>query len=128
MGNSVFSRDEIAYLYSLPAVERVTHGRITYSEQFKRECMRQYAMGESPAKVFREAGLGSELVGYKRIERCIARWKKRYPMDMFRGAAERRHRGDVVSDAAGAVGTSNTANAGCNCHGGGVMVQAFLRS
>ena len=31
--------------------------------------------GESPTKIFREAGLPPELVGYKRIERSVARWK-----------------------------------------------------
>ena len=29
MGNSAFSKDEIDYLYSLPAVVRVTKSRIT---------------------------------------------------------------------------------------------------
>ena len=32
--------------------------------------------GESPTVLFREAGLGPELIGEKRIERCMHRWRK----------------------------------------------------
>lgn len=38
--------------------------------------MERYAVGESPAGIFREAGLDPALIGYKRIERAIARWRK----------------------------------------------------
>ena len=38
-------------------------------------CTIRYLAGESPTKIFREAGLPPELVGYKRIERSVARWK-----------------------------------------------------
>ena len=37
--------------------------------------MRRYAEGGSPAAIFREAGLDPKIIGYKRVERCIARWK-----------------------------------------------------
>ena len=76
MERKKFTRKQAAYLRSLPAVERVVDGRVTYSESFKRHCMRRYAAGESPAVIFREAGLDSSVIGYKRIERCIARWRK----------------------------------------------------
>ncbi|WP_225433027.1 hypothetical protein [Bifidobacterium saimiriisciurei] len=75
MSVSEFTNDEITYLRSLRAVARVANGRIRYTEAFKRDCMRRYAAGESPAKIFRDAGLDSSLIGYKRIERCIARWR-----------------------------------------------------
>ena len=73
-----FSIREIGYLSKLPAVEHVTRGRIVYSEDFKIHCVRRYLAGESPARIFRRAGLDSSLIGYKRIERCIARWKSVY--------------------------------------------------
>ena len=43
--------------------------------------MCRYNAGESPAAIFREAGLDPKLIGYKRIERCIARWKKQEERD-----------------------------------------------
>lgn len=75
-GGGAFSPDEINYLKSLPAVSEATSTRITYSEAFKRLSLRRYMAGESPVKLFREAGMSPELIGYKRIERAFARWKK----------------------------------------------------
>lgn len=63
------------YLGSLDAVESVTQYRICYSKEFRDDCMRRYAEGGSPAAIFREAGLDPKIIGYKRVERCIARWK-----------------------------------------------------
>lgn len=74
-GGGVFSDEEIQLLRELPAVANVTHNRITYSDAFKQVCTIRYLAGESPTKIFREAGLPPELVGYKRIERSVARWK-----------------------------------------------------
>ena len=76
LGGGSFSAREVAYLQSLPAVERVTNKRIEYTEQFKHYVMQRYAAGDSPVAIFRSAGLDSALIGYKRIERCIARWKE----------------------------------------------------
>lgn len=70
-----FSDEEIQLLRGLPAVSNVTRDRITYSDTFRQVCTIRYLAGESPTKIFREAGLPPELVGYKRIERSVARWK-----------------------------------------------------
>lgn len=67
--------DELQMLRDLPAVANVSKGRITYSNAFKQVCVIRYLAGESPTKIFREAGLPPELIGYKRIERSVARWK-----------------------------------------------------
>lgn len=37
--------------------------------------MRRYLRGESARKIFRESGLDPEMIGNKRIERCVSRWK-----------------------------------------------------
>lgn len=37
--------------------------------------------GESPTYLFREAGLGPELIGEKRIERCMDRWRKKMQLE-----------------------------------------------
>ena len=67
--------DELQMLRDLPAVSNVSKDRITYSNAFKQVCVIRYLAGESPTKIFREAGLPPELIGYKRIERSVARWK-----------------------------------------------------
>ena len=67
--------EELQTLRDLPAVANVSKDRITYSNAFKQVCVIRYLAGESPTKIFREAGLPPELIGYKRIERSVARWK-----------------------------------------------------
>ena len=52
-----FSAEEVSYLKTLPAVADVTRKRITYTEEFKLDCVRRYSQGESPVKIFRDAGL-----------------------------------------------------------------------
>ena len=74
-GGGAFSDEEIQLLRGLPAVANVTRNRITYSDAFKQVCTIRYLAGESPTKIFREAGLPPDLVGYKRIERSVASWK-----------------------------------------------------
>ena len=37
--------------------------------------------GESPTYLFREAGLGPEFIGEKRIERCMDRWRKKMQLE-----------------------------------------------
>lgn len=67
----------INYLRALPAVSHIDarNGRIYYTDEFRAECVRRYRNGERPAKIFRDNGLGSEIIGAKRIERCMARWR-----------------------------------------------------
>lgn len=67
--------EELQMLRDLPAVANVSKDRITYSNAFKQVCVIRYLAEESPTKIFREAGLPPELIGYKRIERSVARWK-----------------------------------------------------
>lgn len=60
----------------LPAIDSVTESRITYSRQFQIDCMRRYLQGEKPTAIFTSAGLSPSVIGHKRIERNIARWKR----------------------------------------------------
>lgn len=60
--------DELQMLRDLPAVANVSKDRITYSNAFKQVCVIRYLAGESPTKIFREAGLPPELIGYNRTK------------------------------------------------------------
>lgn len=71
----MFDPETIAYLNALPAVRRASADRIEYEDWFRRETLERLADGDSPAVVFRDRGLGSEIIGYKRIERACARWR-----------------------------------------------------
>ena len=70
-----FTQTEVYYLNTLPAVERASMDRITYSKEFQVRCMAQYLRGNGPTSIFASAGLDPKIMGGKRIERAIARWK-----------------------------------------------------
>ena len=115
-GGGAFSPDEIKYLKSLPAVAEATSKRITYTDDFTRYCVTRYNKGASPVRLFREAGLDPALIGYKRIERCFARWRE--AQDGILGAeapapAEKNSRGGVSHSRlyrSGTAGISDTSN------------------
>lgn len=86
--------EEVAYLKELPAVAEATPRRIIYAEDFKMRCMQRYKNGESPVKLFREAGLDPALIGYKRIERCFSRWKS---SDFYRDDRQRTYTSTSLS-------------------------------
>ena len=70
-------RETVDYLRTLPEiVRRVQGGRIYYTNSFRTQATARYAMGDRPVDIFRDNGIGPEVIGYKRIERCIARWKE----------------------------------------------------
>ncbi|MBT1163155.1 hypothetical protein [Bifidobacterium felsineum] len=74
-GKRVFRDEEVEYLNTLPAVRHASPTRITYEDAFKLECLARDRKGESPTRVFREYGLAPEVLGPKRIERCMSRWR-----------------------------------------------------
>ena len=63
MGMTGFSDAEMALLSGLDAVAWVTRTRITYTDSFKREAIERYRQGESPVRIFREAGLDPRIIG-----------------------------------------------------------------
>lgn len=65
-----FTQAEVYYLNTLPAVERASMDRITYSRDFQVRCMAQYLRGNGPTSIFASAGLNPKIVGSKRIERA----------------------------------------------------------
>ena len=94
-GGGTFSPEEIKYLKSLSAVAEATAKRITYTDDFKRYCVVHYNEGASPVRMFREAGLDPALIGYKRIERCLARWRESQDEILNRWQNAENKQGDV---------------------------------
>ena len=45
--------------------------------------------GDKPIDIFRDAGLDSRIIGCKRIERCMSRWRARDRETRERGNGER---------------------------------------
>ena len=76
MKNGRFTNEERDYLISLDAVAEIRSKNIIYTQAFKKIFIEKYKQGEKPSKIFEEAGLSKEIIGYKRIERACARWRE----------------------------------------------------
>ena len=64
MKNGRFTKIERDYLISLDAVEEIRSKNIVYSQAFKKKFIEKYEQGERPSKIFEEAGLNKDLIGY----------------------------------------------------------------
>ena len=70
-------RETVDYLRTLPEiVRRVQGGRIYYTNSFRTQATARYAMGDRPVDIFRDNGIGPEVIGvqahrtlYRPVER-----------------------------------------------------------
>lgn len=75
--NKPFDAEERQYLCGLDAVDECGEKRITWNRYFIRYVEHALELGARPTDVFRSAGVGPEIIGQKRIERCAARWRRK---------------------------------------------------
>lgn len=67
---------DIKKLNDNPYVKDVNEKQITYTEEFKRRFIDEYAAGKTPRQIFRDAGFDVGIIGKKRIERAGQRWRE----------------------------------------------------
>lgn len=122
-----FTAKERAYLASLPAVKSVSPSHIRYTDRFKVEVMCRYNAGESPSAIFREAGLDPKLIGYKRVERCIARWKQQEERNKRRNEHTNHYMQVSILIASGSA-TSGLTIVTINCFTSASVIIIYLTS
>ncbi|GGI15269.1 hypothetical protein GCM10007377_15060 [Galliscardovia ingluviei] len=72
-------------LEQLDAVDFIDRrGRIHYAHWFVGYALDQYVQGKGPKQIFIEAGFPVEIMGYKRVERAMSRWRKTAGIDATR--------------------------------------------
>jgi hypothetical protein len=59
-----------------PNVKKITAINIAYTSRFKLRALKLFLNGESPNKIFLDAGIDLGLFGATYSKRCLARWKK----------------------------------------------------
>lgn len=74
--NKPFDAEERQYLCGLDAVDECGEKRITWNRYFIHDVEYELELGARPVDVFRSAGVGPEVIGRKRIERCVSRWRR----------------------------------------------------
>lgn len=74
----LLTADEALALGRRPEVVNVLKNKhgwwVIFITQFQDEVTLRYLQGERPSEIFRSHNLGPEVLGYKRIERCVYRW------------------------------------------------------
>ncbi|KAB8290944.1 HTH domain-containing protein [Bifidobacterium avesanii] len=109
--NNAFDEEQMMLLRRIPAVRMVSPSRIYYTNTFRNEFRRRVNAGESPRAVFEAAGLGPQIIGAKRIERCAERWMRGGDVPEDRPAGARRN-GRGAADCA--IGDRGVAGCGAD--------------
>lgn len=76
--SKLLTTEEAMALTKKPEVINVLKNKhgwwVIFTTQFQDEVTIRYLQGERPSEIFRSHNLGPEVLGYKRIERCVYRW------------------------------------------------------
>lgn len=76
MSKILFSEDQIEELRKNPYVKNVTHKSIMYTDEFKEIAVKLYQGGEIPRSIFTDNGFEIAVIGIKRVETSLTRWRK----------------------------------------------------
>lgn len=104
-----FTDEQMRLLKGNDAISEVSRTRIYYREWFQMQAIMKNRLGMGPTRIFTEAGLPPSLVGYKRIERCMSRWRRKYEgfdlteLDVRGTSFKRRGRTIVKTEPAGGL-------------------------
>ena len=104
-----FTDEQMRLLKGNDAISEVSRTRIYYREWFQIQAIMKNRLGMGPTRIFTEAGLPPSLVGYKRIERCMSRWRRKYEgldlteLDVRGTSLKRRERTIVKTEPAGGL-------------------------
>lgn len=104
-----FTDEQMRLLKGNDAISEVSRTRIYYREWFQIQAIMKNRLGMGPTRIFTEAGLPPSLVGYKRIERRMSRWRRKYEgldlteLDVRGTSLKRRGRTIVKTEPAGGL-------------------------
>lgn len=104
-----FTDEQMRLLKGNDAISEVSRTRIYYREWFQMQAIMKNRLGMGPTRIFTEAGLPPSLVGHKRIERCMSRWRRKYEdldlteLDVRGTSLKRRGRTIVKTELAGGL-------------------------
>ena len=76
MSYFTFTKEQIAELQKLPCVAKVTPKMLVFTQEFKREALRQYKNGELRRNILRDAGIDDKRLSYDAITDMFRRWAK----------------------------------------------------
>ncbi|WP_408011623.1 HTH domain-containing protein [Pseudalkalibacillus sp. A8] len=79
-----------------PNVRHVSDRSITFQPEFKVKAVKENLEGKGPMDIFKEAGFDVDIIGHKKPNQCLKRWRKTYQeLGEERFLEERRGKGST---------------------------------
>ncbi|MBD8028715.1 IS3 family transposase, partial [Ureibacillus sp. Re31] len=78
MSKIIFNEHQRRLLETNQNVASVSDRAIQYTAEFKIKAVKENQLGKGPAQIFNEAGFDLEIIGLKKAQSSLARWRKTY--------------------------------------------------
>ncbi len=78
MSKIIFNEHEQRVLETNPNVSSVSDRAIQYTSEFKIQAVKANLEGKGPAQIFIEAGFDLEMIGIKKAQSALNRWRTTY--------------------------------------------------
>jgi len=90
MSKIIFNEHQRRQIEANPNVASVSDRAIQYTAEFKLKAVQANLQGKGPAQIFREAGFDLEVIGLKKSQSALNRWKKTFQTYGEKGFSEER--------------------------------------
>jgi len=90
MSNKIFTEQEMELLRKHKYVAKVTPRSITYADELKQFAIAKSEEGLFSSEIFRLAGFDLKIIGKKRADNALARWKRAYKKSGVMGLQDAR--------------------------------------
>lgn len=78
MNKISFNEHQHRQIEAIPHVISVSDCSIQYTPEFKIHAVQENIAGKGPTHIFKEAGFDLEIIGLKKVQSAVHRWKKIY--------------------------------------------------
>lgn len=90
MSKIIFNEHQRRQIEGNPHVVSVSDRSIQYTVEFKLKAVHENLQGKGPSEIFRDAGFDLEIIGIRKVQSAIRRWRKIYEMHGEKGFTEER--------------------------------------
>lgn len=90
MSKILFNEHQRKQIEANPNVASVSDRSIQYTAQFKLKAVQENLAGKGPVQIFKEAGFNLEIIGIKKAQSALSRWRNTYKTLGEKGFLEER--------------------------------------
>jgi len=90
MSKILFNEHQRRQIEANPNVASVSDRSIQYTAQFKLKAVQENLAGKGPVQIFKEAGFDIEIIGIKKAQSALSRWRNTYKTLGEKGFLEER--------------------------------------